>query len=112
MTQIVDSLYGTITRTYYCMDDLIGEQTPLGEISYNYDAAHRLLSTTVDGQTPITYGYDAASRRAWMNQPTGGRFTYAYDPVGRITTLTNFEGQVTTWSYDAASRVTAARAST
>jgi YD repeat-containing protein len=34
------------------MDDLIEEQTPLGEMSYNYDAAHRLLSTTVDGEAP------------------------------------------------------------
>jgi RHS repeat-associated protein len=86
------------------MDDLIGEQTPLGEISYNYDAAHRLLSTTVDGQTPITYGYDGVDHLTAMTQG-GVSASFAYDATGRRTQAVLPNGVALAYGYDVGQRV-------
>jgi YD repeat-containing protein len=57
---VVDSVAGTITRTYDNFDNLIDEQTPQGEVTYQYDAAHRLQTRTVVGETPVSYAWDNA----------------------------------------------------
>jgi RHS repeat-associated protein len=104
LTQIVDSVYGTITRTYDGMDDLIEEQTPLGEMSYNYDAAHRLLSTTVDGQAPITYSYDGVDHLTGMTQG-GVSASFSYDASGRRTQAVLPNGVAVAYGYDVGPRI-------
>jgi RHS repeat-associated protein len=106
LTQVVDSLYGTISRTYDWMDDIVTEQTPLGAMSYNYDAAsHRLLSTTVDGQTPITYSYDGVDRMTGMTQGSTS-VSFVYDSAtGRRTQTVLPDGVVLAYGYDVGSRI-------
>jgi len=41
VTQIVDSLGGTITRAYDGLDRLTSETTPEGSLSYTYDVNGR-----------------------------------------------------------------------
>ena len=73
---MVDSIGGTITRTYDGVDRLLTETTPEGSISYTYDADGRRATMTVTGQPPVTYGYDTAhrltsiTRRASCDSPT------------------------------------------
>ena len=57
---MVDSVSGTITRTFDGLDRLTQEVTPQGTMSYGYDAAGRRTSMTVAGQPSLTYGYDNA----------------------------------------------------
>ena len=104
LTQLVDSSYGTITRSYDGMDNLIGEQTPLGELSYNYDAAHRLLSTTVDGQAPITYSYDRVDHVIGITQGSISA-SFAYDSSGRQTQAVLPNGVTVAYGYDVGPRI-------
>jgi YD repeat-containing protein len=50
VTQIADSISGTITRDYDGLDRLVSESTPQGTVAYAYDAAGRRASLTVSGQ--------------------------------------------------------------
>ncbi len=58
---MVDSIAGTIGRTYDNFDNLIDEQTPQGEVTYTYDAARRLQTRTVVGETPVSFAWDNAA---------------------------------------------------
>ena len=102
---IVDSLSGTITRTYDGLDRLIQEVTPQGTVSYTYDTAGRRTSMTVLGQPPVNYTYDNANR---LTQITQGSATvsFTYDNANRRTSLTLPNGVVTEYAYDAGSRLT------
>ncbi len=71
MTQIVDSVSGTITRTYDNLDRLTSETTPKGSIAYTYDAASRRINMMVTGQPTVTYTYDNANRLSSVTLPNG-----------------------------------------
>jgi RHS repeat-associated protein len=105
LLQIVDSLSGTITRTYDNLNRLTAETTPQGSVSYTYDAANRRTAMTVNGQSSITYTYDDANR---LTQLTQGSQTvvYTYDDANRRTTATLPNGILVTYGYDAASQLT------
>ena len=105
ITQIVDSVSGTITRTYDGMNNLLSETTPQGTASYTYDHADRRASMTVAGQLTVNYTYDNADRLTQITQGSSTA-TFAYDVTGRRTSLTLPNGVVVTYSYDAASRLT------
>jgi YD repeat-containing protein len=62
LTQVVDSIGGTISRVYDGLDRLASETTPQGTVSYTYAADDCRASMTVAGQTAVTYGHDAAHR--------------------------------------------------
>ena len=47
LTQIVDSVGGTISRTYDGQNRVLGETTPQGTISYTYDTAGQLTNAGV-----------------------------------------------------------------
>jgi RHS repeat-associated protein len=105
LTQIVDSIAGTITRTYDDLDRLISETTPQGSVSYTYDNAGRRATMTASGQSTVNYTYDDANRLTQITQDTA-IVTVAYDDAGRRTSLTLPNGIVVQYGYDKASRLT------
>ncbi len=105
VTQVVDSAYGTMTRSYTGLDQLSSETTPQGTVSYTYDAAGRRVTMTVAGQTQMGYGYDNANHLTSITQGTTV-VSVAYGDAGRRTTMTYPNGVVAAYGYDAASRLT------
>jgi YD repeat-containing protein len=105
LTQVVDSIAGTITRTYDGLDDLISEVTPQGSVSYTYDSGNRRTSMTVAGQPTVSYTYDNGNRLTQIAQGTA-TVIIGYDGANRRTSLTLPNGIVAAYGYDAASRLT------
>lgn len=105
VTQIVDSINGTITRTYDGLDRLSSETTPQGSVSYTYDDAGRRSTMTVAGQSAVNYTYDNANRLTQIAQGTA-TVSIGYDDANRRTSLTLPNGVLVAYGYDAASRVT------
>jgi RHS repeat-associated protein len=106
LTQIVDSVTGTITRGYDGLDRLTSEQTPQGTVSYTYDAAGRRQTMTVAGQTAVNYTFDNANRLTNIAQGTT-TIQLGYDSSNRRTSLTLANGIVVSYGYDNASELTA-----
>jgi len=105
VTQIADSVNGTITRSYDSLDRLTEETTPQGTVDYTYDAAGRRASMTVAGQTAVTYAYDDANRLTGLTQGSAS-VALSYDAADRRSTLTYPNGIVATYGYDAANQFT------
>jgi len=107
LTQTVDSIAGTVMRQYNDgLDDLTHEQTPQGEVGYQFDIARRRQSMTVVGQPTVSYGWDNANRLTGTTQGTRS-IPIAYDNANRKHTLTLPNGILLTYTYDNDSRVTA-----
>jgi RHS repeat-associated protein len=104
LTQAVDSLNGTITRSYDNLDHLASETTPLGSLSYSYDAAGRRTGMTVLGQAAVTYSYDNANRLFQISQGAAV-VNLSYDDANRRASLTLPNGVSVADSYDRDSRV-------
>ncbi len=104
LTQVVDSIAGTITRTYDGLNRSTSETTPQGSVSYTYDAAGRRATMTVSGQPSVVYSYDSANRLTQITQGASV-VSYAYDAAGRRTSLTLPNGVLVEYVYDAASRL-------
>ena len=105
VTQIVDTVNGTITRTYDGLDRLTSETTPKGSVSYTYDNANRRSTMTVAGQSAVSCTYDNANRLTQITQGTA-TMTIGYDNANRRTSLTFPKRVAAAYGYDAASRVT------
>jgi RHS repeat-associated protein len=105
VTQVADSVNGTITRGYDNFDRLTSETTPLGSISYTYDADGRRATMTVAGQTLVTYGYDDSHRLTSITQGTAV-VSITYDNADRRSTITYPNGILATYSYDNANQLT------
>ncbi len=119
LTEINDSVSGYIRYEYAdtgcsaCggggVDKVIQEITPLGSISYEYDALGRRTKMQVAGQPAVNYQYDAAGRLlkiSTLNFEHGMlEFSFGYDALGRRTSLTYPNGVTTTYTYDKASRL-------
>ncbi len=90
------------------VDKVIQEITPLGSISYEYDALGRRTEMQVAGQEPVTYSYDSNSRLTDINTTINGVavpiFSGRYDNLGRRTGITLPNGVTTNYTYDNASR--------
>lgn len=105
LTNIVDSVTGTIVRSYDGLNRLSSEQTPQGTVSYSYDAASRRQTMTVAGQTSINYTFDNANRLTNIAQGTT-TIQLGYDNVNRRTSLALANGIVVSYGYDNASELT------
>jgi RHS repeat-associated protein len=99
VTQVLDSVAGTIERTCDLLDPLTQEDTPEGTIDYVYDAAGRRTSMTVAGQTAVSYTYDNADRLTAVTQGTA-TVSIGYDAASRRTTLTLPNGILVEYTYD------------
>jgi RHS repeat-associated protein len=105
LTQVVDSMAGTITRAYDLLDRPTSEVTPEGTISYTYDSANRRATATVTGQTAVSYTFDNADRLTGVTRGTAA-VSIAYDNDDRRTSLTLPNGIVVEYTYDDDSRLT------
>jgi YD repeat-containing protein len=105
LTQAVDSISGTITRTYHALDGVLTEATPNGTVTYTYDATGRRATMAVPGQATISYAYDNADRLTTITQG-GNVVTFDYNNADRRTKLTYPSGTFTEYAYDNASRLT------
>ncbi|MBI4684007.1 MAG: hypothetical protein HY755_02285 [Nitrospirae bacterium] len=118
ITYINDSISGPIEYVYNnngcstcggAVDKVIQEITPLGSISYAYDAIGRRTAMTVAGQPDVNYTYDVNSRLTGIVIASGAwqslSFGFTYDALGRRTSLTRPNGITTNYSYDNASHL-------
>jgi RHS repeat-associated protein len=129
LTQVVDSVGGTITDGYDGLNRLTSETTSLGSITYGYDVASRQTTMQVTGQPQVSYntydnanrltqiaqsgstvgfGYDNANHRTLLTLPNGVNVSYGYDNDSRLTGITYQFGANTlgnlTYSYNQVSR--------
>lgn len=116
LTQLADSVAGTITRTYdNRFDTLKLETTPDGSVDHSYYADGRRQSVTPSGGTAQTTTFDAAGRLTGISQAAGTgsanpssaqNVTLGYDEADRRTSLTLPNGITLTYAYDNASQLT------
>jgi RHS repeat-associated protein len=104
-TTLVDSVAGTISRTFDLLDRLTEEETPEGTVDYTYDDAGRRSSMTVAGQTAVSYAYDNADRLTGITQGSAS-VAFTYDAANRRTSLTLPNGIVIESAYDDDSQLT------
>ena len=105
LTQAMDLLTGTLTRTYDDVARTVTETTPLGSTTWAFDAVGRRASMAVSGQAPVTYTYDAADRLTDIVQGAS-HVIFGYDAANRRTSLTLPNGVTTEYAYDTASLLT------
>jgi len=104
LVEVIDSVGGTIARTYDDRDRLLKETTPQGAISYGYDQASRQTRMTLSGQPLVRYDYDNADQLTRI-QGAPGIASFVHDVDGRLAKLTYPTGMVMQRSYDAASQL-------
>jgi len=105
ITQLVDSITGTIMRRYDGLDDLTNEQSAQGEVGYSYDNARRRTSMTVVGQPLVSYAWDNANRLTGITQGTTS-ISFNYDNANRRMNLTLPNGILLAYTYDSDSHIT------
>lgn len=117
LISINDSVSGSIQYLYSdtgcstcrgVADKVIQETTPLGSISYTYDAIGRRTSMRVAGQPAVNYQYDANSHITEIDSLINGvtvSFSLRYDALGRRSSLTYPNGVTTNYGYDNASNL-------
>lgn len=104
LTQTVDSVVGSISRTFDGLDQILTEQTSLGSVSYSYDAAGRRTSTQASGQSQIGYSYDDSDRVSAIQQASSVA-SYNYDKDGRRISATLPNGVAVGYAFDKASQL-------
>ena len=105
ITQVVDSISGTINITFDDLARTASEASPQGTVSFTYDKLGRLTAKSVTGQAGISYNYDNANRLLSMTQGlTSVGFTH--DDANRRSSLTLPNGIVVDYTYDAGSQLT------
>lgn len=90
-------------------DRVISTERTVGErewVEASYDAAGRLLSTTLQGTVTQSFTYDTLGRLVAADDPDIGPRQMTYDDPGRLVEQVNGVGQVVQYGYDAAGRVT------
>lgn len=110
LTKVVDSVAGTITRSYDDFDRLINESTPQGTVSYTYDAIGRRTSMTVQGQPVISYTWDVANRLTAIQQAASASslartVSFVYDSAGRRQKTIFANGITGDYAYDGMNRI-------
>src|SRR5262249_16776242 len=100
LTQLTDSISGTVTRSWDDLDRLRSEQTAQGRIDYTYDNAGRRQTMTVLGQPSVVYNWDDADRLQSVTQGSAA-VLLSYDNASRRTGLTFPNGILATYGYNA-----------
>jgi YD repeat-containing protein len=96
----VDSISGTISRSWDDLDSLTSEITPQGRVDYTYDNAGRRQTMTVLGQPSVTYSWDNADRPQSLTQGSAV-VLFGYDDANRRTSVTYPNGILATYAYNA-----------
>ncbi len=105
LVQAVDSISGTITKSYDGLDELLQEKTPTSQVTYTYYASGLRQSMAVQGQTAVSYTFDNANRLTQIKQGVS-TVGFAYDSANRRTSLALPNGVVVNYAYDNASELT------
>jgi RHS repeat-associated protein len=105
LTQVQDSISGTISRAYDGLNRLTSETTPQGTLSYTYDAAGRRLTMQAASQAQVSYTYDNANRLTGISQGSTS-LAFGYDAAGRRTSATLPGGITAAYTWDAGSQLT------
>lgn len=105
VTQVVDSISGTISINYDDVARTVTETTPQGTVGLSFDKGGRVTAKTITGQAAISYGYDKANRLLNITQGSSS-VTFTYDDADRRESLTLPNGVVVQAVYDAASQLT------
>jgi RHS repeat-associated protein len=100
---------------YDSRDRLQSKQTPFGTLSYTYDNASNLLTTSssnVNGAS-VVYSYDTNNRLSTVTDNTAAMLgatkvttSYGYDAVGNLATVEYPNQVTTTYSYNLLNRLT------
>jgi YD repeat-containing protein len=120
LISVYDSISGRIEYAYSdtgcatgcsgrAINKVIRETTPIGGISYTYDALRRRTSMTVAGQPGVNYQYDPNSRLTEINSLINGvaaDFSLRHNTLGRRTSLTYPNGVTTNYTHDNAGNLT------
>lgn len=105
ITNLTDSITGTLSYTFDSLDRVIQEASPQGTNNYSYNGLGLRTNMVVQGQTPVTYFYDSANRLTNVVQGSSSVSLF-YDDNGRRTKLTLPNGINVLYSYDSVSRPT------
>jgi RHS repeat-associated protein len=97
----VDSVGGRFDFTYDADGHRTSESSQFGTSQYTYDAASRVTSTQVAGQSAVTYTYDAASNLTGASQPSASA-TLTHDARNYLTGIVRPDGVSSQYTYDAA----------
>ena len=106
VTQLVDTVGGTISFGYDALSRLSSEMTPEGIVGYTYDAADRRTLMTIPGQAATSYTYDNANRPLSVTRGTVAA-GWTYDDAGRVTASTMPGGVSVEPGYNTADELTA-----
>jgi RHS repeat-associated protein len=105
VTQVVDSIAGTINISFDDLARTASETSPQGTIGFTYDKVGRVIAKNVSGQPTISYGYDNANRLLNITQGLAN-VGFTYDDANRRSTLTLPNGIVVDSTFDDASQLT------
>lgn len=108
--QTMTDASGTTNYSYDSMDRLSSKATPEGTLSYTYDAAGNLASTTSSNAHGVStsYGYDDLNRLtsvADTNLAGSNTTTYTYDNASNVGSVTYPNGVKAQFTYDTLNRV-------
>ncbi|WP_439568604.1 RHS repeat domain-containing protein [Sphingopyxis sp.] len=106
-------IQGGLTQTFHydALNNVIGQMTPLGWLSYGHDSAGRPTSMTYSGSAlTINTDYDVvgnvtAIRENGAASGVGVLASYAFDNLGRRTSVTFGNGGIQSFGYDPVSRL-------
>jgi YD repeat-containing protein len=86
------------------------ETTPLGNVSYTYDAVGNRKTMTVAGRPIVNYDYDIMNRLKTISTDVNGitkTFTIAYDDDGKRASITLPNGMLTQYVFNNGDQLTA-----
>lgn len=92
---------GSSTRSVF-----VSAASVLGDKTFVYDAADRLIEETDFNGETTRYEYDAGGQRTTVVDPLTNRTEFSYDPAGNRTNWVDALGRITTHEYDALGRLT------
>jgi RHS repeat-associated protein len=113
LTQVVDSVGGTITRTYDTLNRLHNETTPQGSITYSYDNADRLYERIFHGADNVnnTHAYHWYNNNWLQNvqsitSSSTSSVAFNYNGDGTVSSMSLPNGILGCYTYDLAAEPT------
>lgn len=105
-TTIINSLNQVKTITRNCKDQVIISRDNQGNnLSFEHDAAGRLVKTTDPNGNNITITYDIHGNKIAFTDPDMGSYTYVVNGFGEVLKQTDPAGNITTMTYDLLGRI-------
>jgi RHS repeat-associated protein len=94
------NLVRSVTSTYGLCQELVSKSGGSDQLSYSYDAAHRITAITNGNGYAKSYSYNAAGYVSQVQLPGGAIYAYnTYTNGGRLSQMTMPNGAVKNFSY-------------